>query len=264
MPHLIDAADLSTGVRIPYVERGDRDGTPVILLHGISDSWRSFEPVLPYLPASLRAFALSQRGHGDATRPCTYDVHDYAEDAAAFLDAMGLERAIVAGHSMGSIVATRLAIDHPERVAGLVLMGARPTFVDADFVAVGEELAQMADPVDRSWLREFQLSTVARPMAPDFLDMVVGESAKLPLAVLRAAWDGVLLTDFSGELGKVTAPTLIAWGDADTMCPRADQDALVEAIPDATLRVYEGLGHALHWDDPAGFAAHLAAFARGV
>ena len=63
------AIALSTGVTLPYVEQGDPDGVPVILLHGVTDSWRSFEPVLPHLPPSIHAFALTQRGHGDADRP---------------------------------------------------------------------------------------------------------------------------------------------------------------------------------------------------
>ena len=62
---------LSTGVRIEYVEQGnaEADGVPVIFLHGVTDSWRSFERVLPLLPPSIHAFALSQRGHGDSSRP---------------------------------------------------------------------------------------------------------------------------------------------------------------------------------------------------
>jgi pimeloyl-ACP methyl ester carboxylesterase len=68
-PPAVKSAALSTGVTLPYVEQGDPAGTPVVLLHGITDSWRSFEPVLPYLPDSIRAFALTQRGHGDADRP---------------------------------------------------------------------------------------------------------------------------------------------------------------------------------------------------
>ena len=62
---------LSTGVRMNYVERGDRRGTPVVLLHGYSDSWRSYDRVLPLLPSSLRVFAVTQRGHGDSGKPET-------------------------------------------------------------------------------------------------------------------------------------------------------------------------------------------------
>jgi pimeloyl-ACP methyl ester carboxylesterase len=60
---------LASGVTLRYVEQGDRSGVSVLLLHGFTDSWRSFELVLPHLPTSIRAVALTQRGHGDADRP---------------------------------------------------------------------------------------------------------------------------------------------------------------------------------------------------
>ncbi len=117
-------ATLASGVRLPYVEQGDSDGVPVVLLHGVTDSLRSWEPVLPYLPSSIRAFAVTQRGHGDADRPATgYHPHDFATDVVAFLDAVGVEQAVLAGHSMSSYIAERVATEHPERVLGLVLLG---------------------------------------------------------------------------------------------------------------------------------------------
>ena len=69
MIQVVKAAELRGGLRIPYVEHGDRTGTPVLMLHGYTDSWRSFEPLLRHLPPGLRAIAPSQRGHGDAGRP---------------------------------------------------------------------------------------------------------------------------------------------------------------------------------------------------
>ena len=62
----IHSTTLPNQVTLPYVEQGDPAGDAVLLLHGITDSWRSFEGLLPHLPTSLHAFALSQRGHGDA------------------------------------------------------------------------------------------------------------------------------------------------------------------------------------------------------
>ena len=117
-------ATLASGVRLPYVEQGDSDGVPVVLLHGVTDSLRSWEPVLPYLPSSIRAFAVTQRGHGDADRPAAgYHPRDFAADVVAFLDAVGIERAVLAGHSMSSYIAERVASEHPERVLGVVLVG---------------------------------------------------------------------------------------------------------------------------------------------
>jgi pimeloyl-ACP methyl ester carboxylesterase/tetratricopeptide (TPR) repeat protein len=117
--------DLPEGRRVNYIERGDRDGTPVVLVHGHADSWRSFERVVPYLPLSLRVFAVTWRGHRGAGATVTGDTPaGVARDLLAFLDTLGLDSVIVVGHSMGATVAQRFAIDHPERTRGLVLESA--------------------------------------------------------------------------------------------------------------------------------------------
>ena len=127
MTPIIRSVQLPNRVKLPYVEQGDPAGVPVVFLHGVTDSWRSFEPVLPHLPESLHVFALTQRGHGDADRPATgYRTRHFAADVVAFMDALGLEQAIVVGHSMGSTNALRFAIDHPERT--LALAGSFATY----------------------------------------------------------------------------------------------------------------------------------------
>ena len=98
---------------------------PVILLHGYTDSWRSYERVLPHLPQSLRVLAVTQRGHGDSGKPDgEYESRVFARDVANFMDTLGIERAVIVGHSMGSTVAQRFAVDYPQRVRALVLAGA--------------------------------------------------------------------------------------------------------------------------------------------
>src|SRR5215213_7642351 len=107
----IRVAELPGGVHLPYAEHGDPSGTPVLMLHGWSDSWRSFEGVLPHLPASIRALALTVRGHAGATAPDRHTIADLSGDVVAFLDSLGIGAAVIAGHSMGTIVAERVAID---------------------------------------------------------------------------------------------------------------------------------------------------------
>ena len=96
--------ELPTGVRLQYVEQGRADGIPVVLLHGVTDSWRSFERVLPHLPETMHAFAISQRGHGDSSRPeAGYGYADMSEDLYAFMDAMHLPAAVIVGHSGANV-----------------------------------------------------------------------------------------------------------------------------------------------------------------
>jgi non-heme chloroperoxidase len=253
----------SAGIALSGVERGDPGAPPVLLLHGYTDSWRAYEPLLAALPPSLRSIALSQRGHGDSTKPNTsYRAGDFAQDLCEALDQLELASAVVVGHSMGSLIATRFAIDHPDRVAGLVLIGAFTTLKGN--AAAGalwrDDVATMTDPVDAEFVRAFQESTTARPVPSSFLDTVVAESRKVPAQVWRDALRAMLDDDFSGDLGRITAPTLIIWGDRDTFSSRAEQERLLGAMPQASLSIHEGAGHAPHWEQPKHVAAEIASF----
>ena len=109
-------------------------------------------------------------------------------------------------------------------------------------------------------MREFQESTLAQPVPQAFLETVVQESLKVPARVWRAAFEGFLQDDFSRELKKIKAPTLIVWGDQDAFCSRSDQVSSSRAIAGSQLVVYPGAGHACHWEEPERFAADLVTF----
>jgi len=257
---------LSTGVTLPYIDVGDPDGTPVVFLHGFTDSWRSYEPVLPFLPEGIRAIVPTLRGHGEAGRPASgYAPADLAADVAALLDAIGLERVVIMGHSMGSTVAQRFALDFPDRTLGVVLEGSAASWRGKPVVLeLWEAVAGLTDPVDPEFVRAFQLSTMAQPVDPDYVDTVVEESLRVPARVWQAALGELKETDLSDQLRAITAPALILWGDQDEVAGWGDQIALRDAIPGARHVTYTGAGHALHWEEPARFAADVAGFAVGI
>ena len=253
---------LSTGVTVEYVERGPRDGRPVILLHGVTDSWRSFEALLPHLPADVRAFALTQRGHGGSSRPDDYRYAAMAGDVAAFMDAMGLRRAVIVGHSMGSTVALRFALDHPERAAGLVLLAGFPSIKGHPEVQAlwDSDLRDLRDPVPPALARAFQESTLARPIAPAQLDLFVAESLRVPARVWRAAFREFLDEDFSADLPRIEAPALLIAAGRDPFSRRQERDLLASRLRRATVIDYPDTGHAVHWEEPARVAADIARF----
>lgn len=254
-------------VRLEFAEQGSRSGTPVIALHGVTDSWHSFEPVLPHLPSGLRVMALSQRGHGDSDKPAGgYRPADFAADVAAFMDLMEIERAVLVGHSMGSVNAMRFAIDHPSRVAGLLLAGTMPWFGRPPEMLEfhREQITPLADPVPEAFARDFQQSTLARPIAPSMLDRFVAESLKVPARVWRAAFDGFIGDDFSLRLREIEVPTMIVWGRHDAFCSASDQEAMLGLIRTARLVEYTDAGHAMHWEEPQRFALDLTRFVNSV
>lgn len=258
-------AELSDGLRLPYMEQGDPLGMPVLFLHGITDSWRSFELALPHLPPSIRALVLTQRGHGDASRPVGgYHPNDFAGDVVAFLDRLGIDRTVIVGHSMGSVIGQIVAARHPERTLGLVLLGAFASYRDKPSMReLVDAVRQLSDPVDPRFVREFQESTIAGSVPPWFLDNAIAESLELPARVWHAVFGAMLEYD-PPPLSDIVAPTLILWGDRDAIAPRADQDALMAGLRHARFTIYAGIGHALHWEEPERFAADVEVFVRSV
>jgi non-heme chloroperoxidase len=254
---------LSTGVTVPYVEQGDPSGVPLVLLHGYSDSSLSYDLALPHLPDTIHAYAYTQRGHGDADKPVAgYRVEDYVADVAAFMDAMGIEAAVIAGHSGGSYTAQRFALDHPGRTLAVVLIGSFRAFHDnPDVLELGEAVWQFSDPVDPEFVREFQESCVARAVPADFMEAIIAGSMQVPARVWKDYLAGLLEAQVPTESGTIAAPTLILWGDQDGFCRRSDQEALLAAIPRARLSTYHGTGHCPHWEEPERAAAEIEAFA---
>jgi len=265
-PAASKSVSLPSGVALEYVERGDVSGLPVVFLHGYTDSWRSFEELLPHLPASIRAIAVSQRGHGGSDRPEDgYTFAQLARDVRDVLDTLGLPKAVIVGHSMGGTVAERFALDFPDRTLGLVLLN---TFASLRDNGAAAELATavrgMTDGVPADFVRAFQQSTVARPTPSGVIDRSVAESLRVPPRVWRALVEEFVRTNVVGELSRIDVPALVVWGNREQYVTRADAELTQKSIPGATLLVYEGAGHAPHWEAPAEVAADLVVFFRKI
>lgn len=256
---------LESGLRLSYARQGARSDPVVVMLPGPTDSWRSYQPILDRLPPDLRAIAVSQRGHGDSDKPQVgFSVEDFAADVVALLDVLGVERAVLAGHSGACLVARRVAVDHPERVAGL-LLEASPTTLrgHAGFNEFYDSVVSgLQDPISVDFARSFVLDTSSDHVAPQLLEQLVDELLKVPARVWRAMFTDLLHYDDLADLKRITAPTLLIWGDNDPLVSRDMQDQLVGHIPGAGLLVYPGIGHTPRWEDPSRFSNDLTAFAH--
>jgi pimeloyl-ACP methyl ester carboxylesterase len=253
---------LPTGVSLHYAQQGDPAAPPVILLHGYSDSWFSYSRVLPSLGEKYRVYAPDLRGHGDSDRPAGgYSMRALAADVVAFMDAKGLKKAAIVGHSMGSFVAQQVALAAPNRVTHLVLISSTTT--PRNIVGIGElerAVNSLSDPVSAVFVRDFQYSTVQQPVPAEFMERAIEESLKLPARVWRSLMSGLLATDTASGLASHRIPTLLIWGDRDAGFPRSEQDALVAMLPGTILEVYPGTGHAPHWEQPDRLAKDLERF----
>jgi pimeloyl-ACP methyl ester carboxylesterase len=263
----VSLVTLASGLRLSYVRQGNDSDHAVLLLPGPIDSWRSYQSVLDHLPRETHVIAVSQRGHGDSDKPdIGYGVQDFAADAVLLLDALGIERAVLAGHSGSCLVARRVALEQPDRVAGLFLESS-PTTLRDDPTLVGSLesfLSELEDPITPEFARSFLTATSSADLSPDMIDPLVEELLKVPTHVWQETFSGLVEYDDLSELGRIEAPTLLLWGDADDVVPRGMQGHLASSIADSVLLVYHGVGHTPRWENPSRFSSDLATFARRV
>lgn len=263
MTTVVSTIRLPGGLTLSFAEQGDQSGPALVLLPGPTDSWRSYEPVLEALPLWFRTIAVSQRGHGDSDKPRTgYRVQDFASDVVPLLDALDVERAVLAGHSGSCLVVRRIAIDRPERVAGLILEASPTTLRGHPGLAafVTSVVSELHDPIDPDFAGSFVVDTSSDEIGPEAVDRLVGELLKVPARVWQETFAALLDYDDLDELGRITAPTMLIWGDGDALVGRQMQEQLADLIGSAELLVYSGVGHTPRWEDGRRFAADVGAF----
>ena len=262
---------LPDGETLAYVPLGAPGGQPVVLIHGYTDSARDWLPLLPYLDAGQRLILVDLRGHGGSGKPeCCYTRVDFAYDIKLLLDALGVARADIVGHSLGSIIAQTFAEYWPQRTRRLVLIsstggqapGTRPRKPKYDYAAQIRQLKEPLDPDSQFMLQWWWSPT---PVDPEFLRRERRDAAAIPLRVWLAVLDqGLADDDLQRTLPRIGAPTLLIWGSRDPIMEEPARQSLRAALPHAQVKIFAGLGHNPIWEDPRGCAQVINAFLSGA
>jgi non-heme chloroperoxidase len=256
---------VKTGITLNYVVQGDSNGPVIVLLHGAGDSWHSYERVLPLIPASYRVYAVTLRGHGLSDHPDTgYSRADFAADILDFLDQFHIHHATLVGHSLGSFVAQKVAELDTDHLSKLVLIGSGPGIAKDPQAEeeIRKSFAAIQDPIPYTFARDFQSSTIYSPIPAWFYERMVAEAQRVPAATWHGLGQGITASEPVDNLKKIRVPTLIFWGEKDSIFHREDQDVLIKTIPHAALKAYPETGHALHWERPEQFTSDLLTFIR--
>jgi non-heme chloroperoxidase len=253
---------LTTGVELAYWEQGSKHGDVVIFVPGYTDSHHSFDRILPRFPKAYHVLALDMRGHGESSKPaCCYTQADFAADIAAFMDAKAIDHAAFVGHSMGSFIVQQVALDYPKRVERIVLIGSAPTVSgNQGVIDLMSAVDTLEDPIDPSFVRDFQASTFYRPIPASFLETAVEDSLKVPASVWKQALFGLLQEDHSSRLPGLAAPTLILNGDQDALFSPDLAAQLNTLIPKSKMVIYPMTGHAPHVEVPAQVTRDIDTF----
>ena len=251
----------TNGIQLHYDECGS--GEPLLLIMGITAPGSVWEKHAEDWSGTFRCLLPDNRGVGLSDKPAgPYSSAMMADDCVGLLDALGLTQVRVVGCSMGSIIAQQLALRHPARVRSLVLMcpWAR---CDAYARGIFEHLmAIKARLRPEEFMTYIQLLIFSKPTWDDPTALAglrdgrrqaATATEPQPLHALEAQAAACIDHDTLAELGKIQCPALVIGGTADIFTPRWMAEEVARAIPGAELHLYEGAGHAFHWERLADF-----------
>ena len=260
MPH-IDVA----GVQYGYTERGS--GPLVIFFHGTFSAKHTFDETIDKLPAGYRYVAFDWPGHGESTwNPDGWTVEDLVDAVPALIAGLGETRAVIAGVSQGGAIGLRVALGHPDVMAGLVTINAGADPVAPEAVAkVGALGHGLRDGSDEE-RREMAKQVVGLHHPQEWADAHperIEDEIELILSHPREA--AALVADIPAQyksiedrLAEISCPTLVVWGEKDPRRERGPR--MVAAIPDSDLFVLSGAGHHAHLETPEALAHALRDF----
>ncbi|MGW1548403.1 alpha/beta fold hydrolase [Streptomyces sp. NPDC002346] len=256
-----------SGTTLVYDDRGPSGGLPVVLIHGHPFDRTMWAPQAEALErAGYRVIASDLRGYGEsAVVPGRTLLADFADDMAALLDHLGVERAVVGGLSMGGQIAMEFHRLHRNRVSALVLADTSPVSETDDGKAfrnrladrlLGEGMAGYADEVIDRMIAPYNV-TALPGVAAQVLAMMRTTAPEGAAAALRGRAER---PDYRESLAGAEVPVLLVFGADDTYTPVADGEALHRMIPDSALVVVDRAAHLPNLEQPERFNAALLRF----
>ena len=238
-----------------FSEDGDLDAPALLLIHASGGSTHEWDPLLPMLTGSHRVIRVDLLGHGRSAKPGDgdYAVPTQGRRVAAVLDRLGVERAIVAGHSSGGYTATSLAEQRPDLVTALALINTGPSI---ESVIPQGQIA--IEPTQWPQLTDAQLLQIAsvgfsragyRP-PPEFLREMRHMTYHSFTTTMRASSAYIAEKPVPDRLTAVGKPLLVIWGEDDRRYRTSDAVAGYRAVPGARVELLPGIGHTPNLEDP--------------
>lgn len=250
----------ANGVQIAYWESGS--GAPVVFVHGNFASKRWFRAQLEAPVEGYRFLALDLPNFGESA-PLGRDASlaHYAEAVEGFLATLGIERTALVGHSLGGAVAQRFSVDHPDMVAGMLLIASPPP---SGFAAPpGTEEAQRALRASAEQMGQALAATMPTSR-PDDYDQIVSDALALPVETYGPHNRALAAMDLTGRIDRVDVPVWIVRGEQDYLITETMARELAQAYPHTRLELWDGVGHSPQIEDPERFGDLLETFLEGV
>jgi len=250
-------------IELNYELRGS--GPTIVLTHGIGSSGQDMAPLASLLADRFRVLTWDVRGFGQSSRPAGgYAIAQYATDLAGLLDHLGIEQAVVGGHSMGGTITQRFILDYPRRTLAAIIMS---TSSEVNAVAAERWRAQ-ADAIEKEGFAAYTRRNRPAEQTEDFLkahpELLEAEERRIRNnpdgRVYAQAARAVADYNYTAELESVRIPALVLVGDKDTQTPPGGSVIISRRIANAELHILPGITHALPREAAPQVAALITAF----
>jgi 3-oxoadipate enol-lactonase len=258
---ILTSSGTGSDIDIAYFEAGR--GDPVVLIHGLGDDHRAWRKVVAPLMLTRRIILYDFRGHGGTGLGSPKgSLRQLADDLVVLLDGLAIERAVLAGFSLGGTIAMRTAIDRPGRVSALALVAtsSRVNSAARDWYRERADMVERGHPDLRAALdRDTEAVYRNRPAEAAAGLLIRRQSTADPRGYANActAMAGLKDEPLDGELGAISVPAVVLAGDNDQHCPPRAGQIIAERITGAALQVFADTGHPLAAERPAEVAAAI-------
>ena len=246
---------IAAGLHYFLHEGGRPTGPPLVLIHGAGGDHLSWPPEIRGLSA-VRIFALDLPGHGKSAGSGRQSIEDYADCVIDFMDALGLSRAVFVGHAMGGAITLTLALDDPERVAGIALISSGARLPIASSI-----LENCSNPA--TFLLAVQslhdLMHISRSAA-NIKEQAIKKLSSIRQTLFQCDLRACDQFDVSTRLETIGTAALVVCGAEDKLTPQHFSDNLAERIYGAALQIIDGAGHLVMLEQPHRLAGLLSVF----
>jgi pimeloyl-ACP methyl ester carboxylesterase len=247
---------LRAGIGIAYDDVGT--GPPVAFIHGFPHNRTLWAPQVGALLPRARCITMDLRGFGESEIRGPYTMDDYADDVVSVLDALQVEKAVIAGLSMGGYIAFALWRKHRHRIRALILADTRSGADTEEGRMKRRELIALARAKGSAAVADAQIAAMVgkttRERRPDIADGVHRMLSMAPVEGIVGALEAMMnRPDSTPILPTIDVPTMIVVGDEDVPTPPKEARAMHELIPGSRLEILEGAGHVSNVERAAAF-----------